>query len=153
MNKPLKLRGHDGEDIAIIASCLQESVGQIGNMVYQPRRRSFYCLLNRFAWERQSETDEGAVESVGCLLYFHCVLGAHRRRLDKLDCDDSLCLVTMYFHESTPPGGMVRMLFANEGEICLEVEYLDVYLLDIGKPWSSVVKPKDASLNIEAWRS
>lgn len=153
MNKPLKLRGQDGEDVAIIASCLQESVGQLGNMVYQPRRRSFYCLFNRFAWERQSETGEGAVESVGCLLYFHCVLGAHRRNLDKLERDDSLCLITLYFHESAPPGGTVRMLFANEGEICLDVEALDVYLLDIGNPWSSIIKPDDALLNMEAWRS
>ncbi|MCY4035656.1 MAG: DUF2948 family protein [Hyphomicrobiales bacterium] len=153
MNKPLKLRGNDSEDVAIIASCLQESVGKIGNMIYQPKRRSFYCLLNRFAWERRNETDEGAVENVGCLLYFHCVLGAHRRKLDKLERDDSLCLLTLYFHESVPPGGMVRMLFANEGEICLDVEALDVYLLDVGRPWSSIVKPDDALLNMEAWQS
>lgn len=153
MNKPLKLRGQDSEDVAIIASCLQESTGQLGNMVYQPRRRSFYCLLNRFARERQAEAGGDAAESVGCLLYFHCVLGAHRRNLDKLERDDSLCLITLYFHEGEPPGGMVRMLFANEGEICLDVEALDVYLLDIGKPWSSIVKPGDALLNMEALRS
>ena len=151
MNKPLKLQGRDSEDIAIIASCLQESIGQIGNMVYQPSRRSFYCLLNRLAWERQKEIGEGAVDSVGCLLYFHHVLGAHRRNLDKIERGESLCLLTLYFRESTPPGGMLRMLFANKGEICLDVEALEVYLIDIGEPWSSIINPRDALLNMEAW--
>ena len=151
--KPLKLQGRDSEDLAIIASCLQESIGQLGNMVYQPRRRSFYCLLNRFAWERYDPEASEEVEQIGSLLYFRCVLAAHRRNLEAQSDDDALCLLTLYFHAEEPPSGMLRMLFAGDHEICLQVEAVEAYLLDVGAPWAGIAKPEEVMGLDKAWQS
>ena len=145
--RPLKLHGEDGEDLAIMASCLQDAVGQLGNMVYQPRRREFYCLFNRIAWEQNEDPQQ---EKTGCILYFRCVLAAHGRNLDWRDKQMPLSLLTLYFHAGDePPGGMARLLFAGDREICLQLEALEVWLRDVPKPWEGIAA---APSELQAWR-
>lgn len=135
--KPLKLHGEDAEDLAIMASCLQEADGRLGNMSYHPRRREFYGLFNRVAWERGGDPQQA--ERIGCILYFRCVLAAHGRNLDWRRKQTPLSLLTLYFHAGDePPGGMVRLLFADNHEICLQVEALEVWLRDVPQPWQGI---------------
>lgn len=141
--KPLKLQGQDSEDLSIMACFLQGAVGHVGNMVFQPRRRSFYCLLNRLPRERTSNEREVA-ERIGCILYFRCVLAAHARNLDWGRREDSVSLLTFYFFAREAPGGMARLLFAGGQEICLELEAVEVYLRDVNAPWTGITKLEQA---------
>ena len=49
--KPLKLIALDEEDLAIVSSHLPDAVVRVGDMVYQPSKKRFAAVLNRFDWE------------------------------------------------------------------------------------------------------
>jgi len=49
--QPLKLIALDEEDLAVVSSHLQDAVVRVGDMVYQPSKKRFAAVLNRFDWE------------------------------------------------------------------------------------------------------
>ena len=137
--KPLKLHGEDVEDLAIMASCLQNATGHLGNMLYRPRQREFHCLFNRIPREIIPQERDPDQQPIGCILRFCCVLTAHGRNLDWQQKQTPLSLLTLYFHAGEPPGGMVRLLFTDEREICLQVEALEAWLRDVPQPWDNII--------------
>ena len=52
--KPLKLYARDGDDMEVISACLQDSVAQIGDMVFLKEQQRFVMLVNRFCWEQEA---------------------------------------------------------------------------------------------------
>jgi hypothetical protein len=52
----------------------------------------------------------------------------------------SLLSVT-YQADAEPPGGVVKLLFAGDGEIALSVECLEAVLVDMGAAWRTPRRP------------
>lgn len=145
--KLLKLQGEDEEDLMIMASCLQGATVMFGNLHHWSRRRRFVGLFNRIPREQGEAAGEGEgegeaapinAERVGCILCFDGVLAVRRRKQAPPDKHAPLTLLTFYFHETEAPGGLVRFVFAEQEEICLEVEALQVWLRDVETPWEGL---------------
>ena len=47
----LRLSALDTEDLAIISAHMQDAVLLAGDMSYDPKRKQFVLLANRFAWD------------------------------------------------------------------------------------------------------
>ena len=56
----LRLRAVDPIDLSVVAAHLQDAIAQVGDMAYQPAKRRFAMMLNRFMWEDLDETKKGA---------------------------------------------------------------------------------------------
>ena len=70
------------------------------------------------------------------------VLSVQARRLKREPKDAVVELLALDFYPAEAPGGEVRLTFAGDGELRVEVECLDVALADVSAPWPSRHAPK-----------
>ncbi len=138
--RPLRLRAETQEDLAVISALVQDAVVVVGDTAWLPKRRRFTLLINRFRWEDAPSADrqKRGFERVKSLL----VIGdAHRVRSDGIspkDADVVLSLLAVEFEPGDDGAGILRLVFAGDGEIAVEVECLDVSLSDVSRPYLAV---------------
>lgn len=138
--KPLRLVAEDAEDLKVIAAAVQDSVAKAGALKYDSRRRRFSIELNRFRWEAGER--EGAKQRIRSILAFDGVLNVKTRAITKADPELVLSLLSASFEpDDEPPGGVVTLLFAGDGELRLTVEALDATLLDSDYVWPTKKTP------------
>jgi hypothetical protein len=137
--RPLRLRGESAEDLVILASFLQDAVTMIGDIAWMPRRRRFVLLLNRFRWEDSAAADrqDRDFERVRTMLRFDGVLRARSDGVDPRTKETVLSLLDIAFAPDQDGAGRVRLIFAGDGEIALDVECLDVTLADVSRPYAT----------------
>jgi len=141
---PLRLIAEDADDLKVISAAVQDSVTKIANLKYEARRHRFAIELNRFRWEAEAAVGRARRhERVRALLAFDGVISAQTMGLTKTDPELVVSLLNIEFEPGdAPPGGKVRLLFAGDGEIVLDVEVLDVTLLDSDYVWPTRNVPK-----------
>lgn len=133
--KSLRLLAESAEDLEVISAAIQDSVVKAGNLKYEARRNRFVLELNRYRWETPGNKGRDGAR-VRSLLAFDGVLGVKTRAVNKADPEMILSLLQVTFTpDEEPPGGMVTLLFAGDGEIVLDVEVLDATLLDSDYVW------------------
>lgn len=137
--KPVRLAARDAEDLKVLSALLQDAVLRVRDMAYLPSENRFAMVLNRYRWEEPS-----APERVRAGAHFDGVLSARIRGFAADAGEQPLSLLEIRFEPGADPDGLsgvVRLVFAGEAEVSLEVEAIDAALADIGKPWSAVGKP------------
>lgn len=137
----LRLIAEDMQDLEIISACMQDAVGQVGDLAYLPARHRFALILNRFRWEMEEGTRRRSHQRVRAGLHFDTVLRARSRNIAHDRPESVLSLLAVRFEETQAPSGLVTLVFAGGGEILLEVEALDVHLTDIGQNWETPSVP------------
>ncbi len=133
---PLRLLAEDAEDIKIISAALQDAIGKIGDISYEPAARRLTVTLNRYRWEAGGKT------RVRSALQFGGVLSVKARKLRREASQAVVALLAVGFEPGEAPGGVVTLTFAGGGDLRLEVECLDVILADVSEPWSAKSAPK-----------
>lgn len=126
---PLKLLATDAEDLAVLASALQDAVAKIGDIEFDARGRRLTLGLNRYCWESSAEL------RVRCGLQVGSVLGLQARNLRRNARDAIIELLTITFEPGDAPGGAVVLSFAGGGDLRAQVECLDLVLADVSPPW------------------
>ncbi|HEX9449455.1 MAG TPA: DUF2948 family protein [Dongiaceae bacterium] len=149
----LKLIARDAEDLAFIASCLQDAIVPLNEMRYLAAERRFILVANRFRWERSKrlagkrppgdasfEDDDsypGAHQRIHSGLCIDRVLAVRSRDLDRERPDQFLNLLTMQYEP-----GKLDFVFAGGGVVQLEVEALNLFLQDLGEAWPTQWQPQ-----------
>lgn len=144
----LRLRAVDPIDLSVVAAQLQDAIAQVGDMAYQPGKRRFALMLNRFMWEDADTGAKGAkadkhapYRRVRSALHFDAVQRVQHQGL-RLGVRDKLAeLLTLSFEPGAEPSGVIKMTFAGGGVIKLDVECLDVWLTDVSEPWATPHRP------------
>lgn len=145
----LRLRAVDPIDLSVISAHLQDAVAQSVDMAFEPGKRRFAMLFNRFMWEDvQDDEGKGAkadadapYRRVRAALHFDGVLRVQTKGLKRVHGDSVAELLTLAFEPGSEPAGTIRMTFAGGGAIKLDVECLDVWLTDISAPWPTPHRP------------
>lgn len=149
MTDALRLRAVDTIDLSVIAAHLQDAIAQVGDMGYQPAKRRFAILFNRFMWEdvaaedgKGAKADKSApYRRVRSGLHFDAVQRVQTQGL-KLGAKDAVSeLLTLAFEPKGDLAGAVKLTFAGGGVIKLDVECLDVWLTDLSAPWPTKNRP------------
>lgn len=135
---PLRLLAEDADDLAVISAALQDAVGRIGDIAYDPRARRLTLALNRYRWESGGK----ARERVRTGLQLGGVLGVKSRKLRRDARGAVVVLLSITFEPGESPGGAVVFTFAGGGDLRAEVECLDLILADVSDPWSTPRTPK-----------
>ena len=134
--KALRLVAEDEADLKIISAALQDAVAKAGALKYQAKKRRFSLELNRYRWEDDSKSRARSIFAI------ESVLGVKGRGLNKSDPEMVISLLSINFEPAAEaPAGTLRMLFAGDGELALEVECLDVTLLDGEQVWPTKHEP------------
>jgi len=133
---PLKLLAQDAEDLAVVSAALQDAVGKVGDIHFEPGKRQLTVALNRFRWEAT-----GSNERVRAAVQVGGVLGLKARKIRRDAKRAVLELLAVTFEPGEAPGGAVVFEFAGGADLKAEVECLDVVLADVSQPWPAKGEP------------
>jgi hypothetical protein len=135
----LRLLAEDAEGLAIIAAAMQDALVKPQDIKLDAKSRTFGMEVNRFQWERAGK--RMPYFRSRAVLAFAGVESVRSRNVSRsIDAVHAL-LDVQFAAAEEPPGGVVTMTFADETEIQLNVECLDVTLADVGAPWPTRRKP------------
>lgn len=136
----------DTEDLQVISARVQDAIVTVGDIAYEPMRRRFAMLLNRYMWEADESGRAGTRVQAG--LHFEGVTAVQSRNIRRVRPDAFLNLLAVEF---TPlagtgedPSGVVLLTFSGGGVVRLDVECLDAQLRDISSPWKATARPEHA---------
>lgn len=140
--KPLKLMALDAEDLGVISALVQDAVFPVTEMTWQPKRRRFALLLNRFRWEDVEKAARGRrpVERVQSVLAISDVEKVQSQGVDRREKDLVISLLSISFEPGEDGTGRVILTLAGDGAIALDVETLDVVLQDVTRPYVDPAK-------------
>ena len=144
----LRLRAVDQTDLGVISAHLQDAIAQVGDMAYQPAKRRFAIMFNRFMWEDLDAPAKGAkadkdapYRRVRSALHFDGVQRVQTQGLKLTNKEAMAELLSLSFAVKSEPAGVIKMAFAGGGAIKLDVECLDVWLTDVSAPWPTPHRP------------
>ncbi|MEO1568891.1 MAG: DUF2948 family protein [Pseudomonadota bacterium] len=138
---PLRLLAEDGDDLKIVAAAVRDSVTKAANLKFSQRARRFTLEINRFRWEIGEQRGRPG-QRVRAILSVDEVLGVSARGINKLDPELVVSLLDIHYEpNSEPPGGVLTLAFAGDGDIRLVVDALDVTLLDSDYVWPTRKTP------------
>lgn len=132
----LRLTALDTEDLAIISAQMQDAVLLAGDLSYDPKRKQFVVLANRFAWDAM---DTPQRRRTG--LHFDRVLSVKTLNMSELEKDEVLSLLSITFAELDAPSGEVLLAFSEGATIRLAVECLECRMSDLGPVWAARAVP------------
>ena len=134
---PLHLVAQDPEDLKVISTLVQDAVLPATELAFDPRRRRFALLLNRFRWEDRVEAERAgrAYERVRSVLVVEDVRKVQTMGFDRAEKDLVLSLLSMTFDAGEDGTGRLTLTLAGDGAIALEVETLDLRLEDVTRPY------------------
>lgn len=132
----LKLLAEDADDLKIVSAALQDAVGKIGDIHWEPARRQLTIAFNRYRWE----TDRA--ERVRSAVQVGSALSVQARCLRRDRKEAVIELLAMTFEPGEAPGGAIRFEFAGGGDLKVEVECVDVVLADLGTAWPARRTPR-----------
>lgn len=125
----LRWQALDVEDLIVVSSALQDGIVQIGGLSFDKAGRFFTLVVNRFRWEL---SDYGKGKRVGAALRVDSVLSVRSRGISRANPDAVAVLLAAEFTpDAEPPGGVLVLKFAGDGEISLSLECIDITLIDI----------------------
>jgi hypothetical protein len=134
---PLRLVAQDAEDLKVISTLVQDAVLPVTELKFDPKRRRFALLLNRFRWEDRQEAEAvgRAYERVRSVLVVEDVLKVQSFGFDRADGDLVLSLLAVDFVPGADGTGRLTLTLAGDGAIALDVEALDLRLDDVTRPY------------------
>ena len=134
---PLHLVAQDPEDLKVISTLVQDAVLPATELAFDPRRRRFALLLNRFRWEDRVEAERAgrAYERVRSVLVVEDVRKVQTMGFDRAEKDLVLSLLSMDFADGEDGTGRLTLTLAGDGAIALDVEALDLRLEDVTRPY------------------
>lgn len=135
--EPLRLVAQDAEDLKVVSSLIQDAVLPVTELKFDPKRRRFALLLNRFRWEDRGEAERvgRAYERVRSVMVVEDVLKAQSFGFDRADKDLVLSLLSLDFAPGADGTGRLTLTLAGDGGIALDVEALDLRLEDVTRPY------------------
>jgi hypothetical protein len=132
----LRLAALDVEDLAVISAHMQDAVLLAGDMRYEPKRKQFALIANRFAWDQEEEPQRRRTG-----LHFDRVLSVKTLNMGQLEKDEVLSLLSVTFAETDAPSGEVLLTFSEGATVRLTVECLECRMADLGPAWATKAVP------------
>ena len=131
--KSLRLHAHDGADLEVISSLLQDAVFSMGDLKWHASKREFAILINRFRWEAQVKRPE----RVRAVLQIQDVMAVRSQGIDRQDTEVVLSLLALQWQPGEDGMGTLAFILAGDGEIALQVEAVNVTLQDVTRPYTA----------------
>ncbi len=132
---PLRLLAEDADDLEVISAALQDAVGKVGDIAYEPKARRLTIALNRFRWEGETR------QRVRSALQLGGVEKVQTRKVRRDLPDAVVELLALTFEPGEAPSGVVTFQFAGGGDLRAEVECVDAILADLSEPWPTPRTP------------
>ncbi len=142
--RPLRLLAEDVEDLQVLASLAQDAVFPVSEISWQPAKRRFALLLNRFRWEDAdaAQTRGRAPERVQSVLAFDDITGVKTQGVSRDDPEMILSLLSIAFTAGEDGTGQFELTLAGDGAFSLQAECINVTLQDVTRPYIAPSKSR-----------
>lgn len=137
--QPLRLIAADAEDLQVLSSLVQDAVFPISETKWEPGKRRFTILLNRFRWEDRQAAQAQArpVERVQSVLAIGDVTRLSRQGVDPADRDLVLSLLSLSWEPGDDGTGALTLTLSGDGAIRCDVECLNIEVSDVSRPYAA----------------
>ena len=145
--KFLKLRASTTEDIKVISAHLQDAITQSSDMINLKKNRIFILQFNRFMWE---DVEKGVLRKskrIQSVLKFENVLSVLGKNINQKKKDHFLDFLAIETKLLSDKNYEVKLNFAGDILIKLNLEIIECFLEDISDPWETKNKPKHDLFN------
>ncbi|MCC3861169.1 DUF2948 family protein [Pseudemcibacter aquimaris] len=149
MEKGLKLKAQDHEDLTIISAYLQDAVTVVGDFSFSPRERLFALMINRYQWEEHgigSKDQKHNCHRIRTGCHFENVLKVSAQNIPQGDKSHVLELLAIEAGELENGNIAIDLIFAADAVIRLETELIEASMQDIGEPYKAKCHPKHGIL-------
>ena len=153
IDRLIRLMAKDAEDLAVIASCLQDALVPLSEVQFLQDEKRLVMLLNRFRWESASESDLMQAKGRPVDASFADAASGNQRVNSGL-CVDRVTAVRSRNIDRAKPGkfhslltvgldgpNKLNLLFSGDGALQLEIESLSLFLQDFGEAWPTQWRP------------
>ncbi len=147
MEKGLKLRAQDKDDLTIISAYLQDAVTVIGDFSFNPKTHIFALMVNRYVWEDYTRTTDDKDDKQKCHrirtgCHFENIVKVTAQNIPQNDKKHVLELLAIETAELENDNIAIDLIFAADGVMRLEAELIEAQMQDIGDPYPAACHPK-----------
>ena len=138
----LKLIGKNIEDLKVISAYCQDSLVAVKDIVFLKRNKNFVMMLNRFMWE---DVEKGAFRQnkrIRCAIKFDEVLEVKSKKINQRIKNRILECLAIKCDESLNKNYKIKIFFSGGSVITLIVEFIEVFMQDLGEAWNAKHFPK-----------
>jgi predicted ABC-type exoprotein transport system permease subunit len=138
----LRLSANSEEDLKVISAHLQDSITRTGNIAHLKKNRLFLIEFNRFMWEDIEKGITRKNKRVQSVLKFHNVLNVSVKNLNQKNKERFLDFLAIESKFLSDKSYEIKLHFAGNILIKMNVEVIDCFLDDQGEPWETKNMPK-----------
>ncbi len=132
--RALRLIAERLEDLEVISSLVQDAVLSGADMSWDPARRRFSMLVNRFRWEANVDMPE----RTRALLVIDDVSRVASQGVDRRAGDLVYAILSLAWGAAEDGTGQLLITLAGDGAINLDAETINVTLQDVTQPYRAV---------------
>ncbi len=138
-DQPIRLRAESAEDLVVVSSLVQDAVCKTGDIHWLPKSRRLVLILRRFRWEDSvaAQLQKRPFERVQSALTIESALTLRARGIDQAEKDSVQSVLALTFSPENDGAGPLVIKLANDAEIRIDAECLDVTLADLTRPWEA----------------
>lgn len=146
MGNGLKLKAQDNDDLTILSAYLQDAVTVVGDFNFDPKKRVFAMMVNRYQWEEgqiPGDCDTGKCchrVRTGC--HFENIIRVSSQNIPQKNKAHVLELLAIETAKLENNNIAIDLIFAADGLVRLESELIEASMQDIGEPYPAKCHPK-----------
>ena len=133
--KNLKLIGENKEDLSVISAYVQDSIVNVGDIVFLKKNRIFLMLINRFMWEKVEEKAKQN-KRIRCAIKFEGILKVKSKKINQKNKNKRLECLAIKSNQLLGKNYEINFFFAGGAAITLITETIEVAMHDLGAPWN-----------------
>ena len=145
--KNLKLIAKSDEDLRVISAHLQDSITQVKNIAHLRRNRILLIQFNRFMWEDVEKGVSRKNKRVQSIFKIENVSSVYSKNINQKNQDRFLDFLAIETNLLSDKSYEIKLNFAGNILIKIDVEVIECFLEDIGQPWETKNKPKEDLFN------
>ena len=145
--KNLKLNGTSEDDIKVISAHLQDSITQVKNIAHLKKNKIFLIQFNRFMWEDVEKGVFRKNKRIISVLKFENVINVNSKNLNQKNTERFLDFLAIETKLLSDKNYEVKLNFAGDILIKLNLEIIECFLEDISDPWETKNKPNHDLFN------
>ena len=136
----LRLVAVDAADLSIISAQMQDALLLRSDMQFEPKRRRFSLVANRFLW-----ADLPGKKRCRVGLHFDDVTSVQVQGFDHMAPLKVLSLLAISFQKDAGLAGSVKLSFSAGVTMRLKVDCINAMLADLSGPWSATRIPEHSA--------
>ena len=145
--KKILLKAKDGQDLAVIAGLIQDSILQLSEVKYDEKKQNLVLILNRFCWEMNLKNEKPYIRTHS-ILNFQNVVNISSTNID-MKQDRMYSLLSVIPSNDNDDDINIFLSFAGNGIIRVKVSKINITIKDVGDYWETNNRPHHENNEVE----